>query len=278
MISMTSKKSLKVAVVQMQSTDNVDKNWKQILTSIEEVKQQGSADLVCFPENSLFMRIDGESPRTSFDLHENYFIQLKKISQQLSTVILLGSLPYNNKGSTYNSSILISPNGDCTPVYDKIHLFDVDVKGHKPVRESDQFVHGSEPAVVDIKGWKLGLSICYDLRFAELYTQYARKEVDVILVPAAFLVPTGKAHWHVLLRARAIENQCYIIAPAQVGPNVGLNQSIRETYGHSLVVNPWGEVVMDLGNSGQKVQVVELDAEAIVRTRTQIPMRQHRRL
>jgi predicted amidohydrolase len=155
-------------------------------------------------------------------------------------------------------------------------LFDVEVAGAPPVRESDYFNGGSEARVVEIDGWKFGLSICYDLRFAELYLRYAREKADVILVPSAFLVPTGEAHWHVLLRARAIEAQCFVAAPAQSGEHHSDSQ-VRKTYGHSLVVDPWGKVLAELKESPQ-IQVVELDRELITKARRQIPMGGHRRL
>jgi predicted amidohydrolase len=177
-----------------------------------------------------------------------------------------------------NSTVFLNPNVDPHVVYSKIHLFDVDVEGAPPVRESDHFVNGSGPALIDFRGWKLGLSICYDLRFPELYLNYAQK-ADLILVPSAFLVPTGEAHWHVLLRARAIESQCYVAAPAQSGEHVSHLDSgqVRKTYGHSLIVDPWGRALEEMA-SGLDIRTVELSRTPIEKARRQIPMKAHRRL
>ncbi|NJM10425.1 MAG: hypothetical protein HC883_06135 [Bdellovibrionaceae bacterium] len=174
-----------------------------------------------------------------------------------------------------NSTILFEAGKGPRVVYTKVHLFDVDVEGAPPVRESELFVNGDHPAILDFHGWKIGLSICYDLRFAELYLNYAQA-VDLILVPSAFLVPTGEAHWHTLLRARAIEAQAYVAAPAQGGEH-GSGDQFRSTYGHSLVVDPWGRVVVDM-KLETGLQTVELVREAIEKVRRQIPMKSHRRL
>ncbi|NJL72346.1 MAG: hypothetical protein HC888_12600, partial [Candidatus Competibacteraceae bacterium] len=193
------------------------------------------------------------------------------------TDVLL-TTPLRGDGKFRNCTIWFRAGHSPRIVYSKIHLFDVDVEGAPPVRESDHFHPGEAPAVLHVKGWKIGLSICYDLRFAELYLRYAQS-VDLILIPAAFLVPTGEAHWHVLVRARAIEAQAYVAAPAQAGGHrsVGRPSAVRATYGHSLVVDPWGVVLADLG-SGVGLKVVTLEREAIAKVRRQIPMAGHRRL
>jgi predicted amidohydrolase len=173
--------------------------------------------------------------------------------------------------------LFFAPGHPARVVYVKTHLFDVDVEGAPPVRESDHFVGGGGPATVELKGWKFGLSICYDLRFAELYLKYA-EAVDVILIPSAFLVPTGQAHWHVLVRARAIENQCFVAAPAQSGEHTSVASGpSRRTFGHSLVVDPWGAVLLDMEHA-PGAAVVELKRDLIEKARRQIPMQGHRRL
>lgn len=179
----------------------------------------------------------------------------------------------------YNSSVIISDEGKIETSYQKIHLFDIQLAGQKAIRESDVFRHGEGPGIFTINGWKIAQSICYDLRFAELYSQYAREQVDVILVPSAFLTKTGEAHWEVLLRARAIESQCYVVASAQVGCHESTRGSgRRETYGHSMVVEPWGAIAAHLGGSQKQTSVCSLSKAKIESTRTQIPMAQHRRI
>ena len=157
-----------------------------------------------------------------------------------------------------------------------MHLFDVDVKGHVAVKESEDYQRGLKPCVKNFLDWKIGLSICYDLRFSELYSYYASKQVDLIVVPSAFLVPTGRAHWHVLLRARAIECQAYVVAPAQCGAHMGLNKDKRYSFGHSLIIDPWGEIVCEAGGAIPEVLQADLDKASILRVREQIPMQQHR--
>jgi len=164
-------------------------------------------------------------------------------------------------------------------VYRKIHLFDVDVVGQKPVRESDVFARGTETSVFEIKGWKFGSSICYDVRFPELYLRYAREEVDAILVPAAFLTTTGRAHWEILLRARAIESQAYVLAAAQGGTHQGIKGGTRETHGHSMIVDPWGLIVEEIQDSSEvRVARATLKVDRIEAVRRQIPMKNHRTL
>ena len=153
----------------------------------------------------------------------------------------------------YNTSALISPDGTIAATYRKLHLFDVDIPDGARYRESEQVAPGGEqPPVVELSGLgvRLGLSVCYDLRFPELYRRLADQNADVIAVPAAFTAYTGRAHWEVLLRARAVENQAYVFAPAQAG-RIGPPQENRHAYGHALIVDPWGEVVADAGGSDE---------------------------
>ena len=142
--------------------------------------------------------------------------------------------------------------------YEKIHLFDIELDGLSPVRETDLFKHGKFPSVFKVRGWEIGQAICYDLRFAELFLEYAKQGVDLVLVPAAFLVETGRAHWEVLLRARAIESQCYIVAAAQAGKHLGCQGGHRMTYGHSLAIDPWGTVIWQGNSVGAECKLVIL--------------------
>lgn len=274
-----SQDSLRVAVGQMTSTDSVSKNLEQMVQLTGQIKDLDLVDLVAFPENAMFFRISkkGELPGLSPD--DSHFAVLKEICERHQLTILVGSAPMiEPSGRISNATVWVEPGGVANVVYRKIHLFDVDVAGAPPVRESDLFEHGREPKVIDFKGWRLGLSICYDLRFSELYAQYARAKVDAIFIPSAFLVPTGEAHWHVLTRARAIESQAYVIAPAQSGEHLGQNGDVRRTYGHSMAIDPWGLVLGDLENTGPKIQVFTLERKRLEWVRGQIPQAGHRRL
>jgi predicted amidohydrolase len=268
------KNEFKIAVAQLTSTENTQDNIKTIEGLVTSI--QDSIEYVFFPENSIYLKIEETDKQISFDLSESIFDGLKELSIKKNIKIYLGSVPFKKTDGVYNSSILIHE-GTAESIYDKIHLFDVEVEGEKPSRESDNYRAGKTPVVWNADGWKLGLSICYDLRFSDLFLNYAKKEVDVLLVPAAFLPTTGMAHWHTLLRARAIESQCYVIAPAQSGKHINQNGKIRTTYGHSLIVDPWGEILVDLNNDSPKVEMVKLSKEKIIKVRSQIPMKLHRK-
>lgn len=269
---------LRVGVAQMTSTDDVSANVAQMLALLGDMPDPALVDLVVFPENAVFLRVDKQSRLQGLELSDPIFRPLIEYALHHKLELIFGAPILNQSASLSNALVRIGAGGQIDVVYRKIHLFDVDVEGHRPVRESDDFKHGDEPRILEVKGWRLGLSICYDLRFAELYSRYARSHVHALLVPSAFLVPTGRAHWHVLLRARAIESACFVLAPAQGGEHVGLSGHSRRTYGHSLVVEPWGEVMWDAQDQGPRLKVVELDPMKIKQFHRQIPIFNHRRL
>ena len=278
--------NLDVAALQLTSVDDVTENVTQILRQLASL-EANPPDLICLPENALYMRIreGGAIPAISLD-HPD-LLKLVGWADRFKSRIHVGSVPMASGGRLFNTSLLIEPGGRIADVYRKIHLFDVDVAGHKPVRESDVFSAGEQISVLDIGGWKVGCSICYDLRFAELFLKYAQAEVDLILIPSAFLVPTGRAHWDVMIRARAIESQAYVIAAAQGGTHRAFQKEsndeglpTRGTFGHSMIVDPWGEVVQTLPDDFGDARIIraELSRERIRQVRAQIPMRNHRRL
>ncbi len=270
---------LDVAVLQLTSIDDVSKNISLIMKHLATL-EANVPDLVCLPENSLYFRLKEGSAIPALSLDDVWLLPLYDWALRFRTSIHLGSIPRAETGKLFNSSVLIGPDGVPRDVYRKIHLFDVDVAGHKPVRESDVFSAGTGPAVIDVCGWRVGLSICYDLRFAELFSEYARLGVDLILIPSAFLVPTGKAHWEILTRARAIESQAYVVAAAQGGIHSDGAGHSRETYGHSIIVDPWGEVIETCVDEFDACRVLraKLSKERIAMVRSQIPMSSHRRL
>lgn len=186
----------------------------------------------------------------------------------------LGSVPVrSDQGEKFaNRSIVIAPDGVVRARYDKMHLFDVDLATGESWRESAAYLGGDSPVALQTPLGLMGLSICYDLRFPDLYSAYAKAGVDVLAVPSAFTVPTGKAHWHTLLRARAIEAEAFVIAAAQSGTH----EDGRETFGHSLVVDPWGEILLDMGTGGG-LGFAEIDLARINEVRAQIPVRKNRR-
>jgi deaminated glutathione amidase len=267
---------LRVRCVQMTSGEDQSANVAAVETQLD-LATNTDRDVLLFPENTLFFRVRPESPFQSHDLSEPFWAEWAKWTQVTKKEILIGGTPIRDgDGRVYNSTVRVAE-GRCQVVYRKLHLFDVDVQGERPVRESDVYAPGPAPATIGVKGWPVGLSICYDVRFSELFSVYAQKKVAVIVVPSAFLVPTGKAHWHVLLRARAIESQCYVVAAAQAGRHI-LGDRVRETFGHSMIVNPWGEVVAELGGDGPGTMDWDLEFSEVEKVRRQIPMAGHRRV
>lgn len=270
----------KVAVCQLTSVDSVQHNVREIEVLLNSIAAVSEFDLICFPENSLYMRVKETDPRLGLTLQDESIAHLSKWSQANGVTLHIGSVPLIEGGRFFNASLLLRPDGGVNVTYRKIHLFDVDVEGHAPQRESDFFAAGSTPSTFLLKGWRFGSSICYDIRFAELYLKYAREGVDAILVPAAFIVPTGKAHWDTLIRARAIESQAYVIAAAQGGVHHGLQGGTRETFGHSMIVDPWGQILAQCPDdfAGGRVLRAILKADRIEAVRRQIPMKNHRKL
>ncbi len=248
-----------------------------VLEVLDQVKEQKPIQWIGFPENTLYLRVRDEGELPEFSFEESFFKELSTFAKRHQVVIHLGSVPLKRGSQFYNATLSINEKGEMDFPYCKIHLFDVDVEGSRPTRESALFQHGDQPSVVHVGGWSAGLAICYDLRFSELFYEYAVREVDMISVPSAFLVPTGRAHWEVLLRARAIESQCYLLAAAQAGVHRGVQGGQRESYGHTMVVDPWGRVLESLTHEPGVLRV-ELDRNKIVETRRQIPMKSHRRL
>ena len=273
---MNVKTKLNLAVCQMTSSDDEQKNFSQINDLLS--KENEHFDLICFPENSLYMRIQEGEKIQGLELSNPVFAQASELAIQKKSALHFGSLPLRIDGHLRNASVFVTADGKIKPSYYKIHLFDIDLEGQAPVRESDIYTHGEEPKILEVEGWHIGQTICYDLRFSELFSYYAQHSVEMILVPASFLVKTGHAHWEVLLRARAIESQAYVIAAAQAGTHTGKKTGSRETYGHSLIIDPWGQILKEAKTMGPELLKYELELNRVQAVRKQIPMRQHRRM
>lgn len=274
---------MKITLLQLNSSDDVTKNLEQILQLIEQhlAKQLSSerSRLFVLPENSLYFRIIEGEPLQALAISNPTIKRLQVVCEQQNVHLHFTTAVEDNE-KVWNASVLLSPGKDPRLVYKKIHLFDIQLEGQKAIRESDFFSHGNEVTTFEIDGVRFGSSICYDIRFSELYLQLAKKEVDVILVPAAFLVKTGQAHWETLLRARAIESQAYVLAPAQVGEHKSVQPgktASRFTYGHTMAIDPWGQV-MQCKVEGMGALDIEISLEQVQSVRRQIPMRSHRRL
>ncbi len=267
---------MKIALAQLNSNNNIDHNFNMISELVRSAIAE-KPDIIFFPENSLFFRLSSAAKVQALRIDGEIFQKLARLASETSIALHLTTAIEDNL-KIFNASVLIRPGENPEILYRKIHLFDIALKDQAPIRESDSFQNGEVPQTFELNGFKFGSSICYDIRFAELYQMYAGQQVDAILVPAAFLVKTGQAHWEVLLRARAIESQCYVIAAAQAGRHVGENpDEVRETYGHSMAIDPWGKVI-EQRQSDVGLLYVKLNKKDIESVREQIPMKNHRRL
>jgi len=273
---------LKVTIVQLNSTDDVMQNLDNIKNLIDthlmdHQQLNKKSRLFILPENSLFFRIKEGSAIQALSLQSEVFRDLERFAAERDVYIHLTTAMSDDE-LVWNASVLISPHERSRIVYKKIHLFDIQLEGQTPVKESDFFKNGSDITTFIVDGFLFGNSICYDLRFSELYLNHAKNRVDVILIPAAFLVKTGQAHWEIMTRARAIESQAYVLAPGQVGLHVSVDgQHTRSTYGHSIAINPWGEILHCMPNEVGCFDIV-LEKSKIESVRKQIPMSGHRRL
>ncbi|HEX4337908.1 MAG TPA: carbon-nitrogen hydrolase family protein [Polyangiaceae bacterium] len=269
--------SLRVAAVQVSSQDDLASNLAACRAQIDAAAAQ-RPELVLLPENFAYMGPDDGKQTVVERLGDrNAPIQrmLADAAKAHGVTIVAGGFPEQSDDPRrpYNTCAVYDAHGELVASYRKIHLFDVELADGSSYRESAGSSAGSAPTVVTVGGFKVGLSICYDLRFPELYRALVDRGAEVLVVPAAFTVHTGKDHWHVLLRARAIEAQCFVVAAGQWGKHpLG-----RTTYGHSLVVDPWGTVLADAPDRTGFI-VAELPRADLTRVRGSLPSLRHRRL
>ncbi len=264
------------AVIQLSSQEDVAGNLARAAALIREASRAG-AQVVALPENfayvgdeegkrSIAERVDGRGPIVS---------AIAAAAREHAIHIVAGGMPEASEDPSkpYNSSVLVDPRGAVVAVYRKVHLFDVDLTDGTSLRESDSTTHGHEALVARVRDLPLGMTVCYDVRFPELYRALERRGARVVTVPSAFTLTTGKDHWHVLLRARAIENQAFVLAPAQHGKH----PRGRQTYGKSLIVDPWGDVLAQCGE-GEGFAVARLDFGYQDKVRAALPCLAHRKL
>ena len=264
---------MKIAAVQLRSGVNIDTNLAAADQLIRAAAKDG-ARFIATPEMTHILQ---RSPKRLFaqiklESQDKGLVFFAALAQELSVYLLIGSLAVlKSEGRAANRSFLFGPNGEILARYDKIHLFDVSVSRKETWKESAVYDRGDRAVTVDIEGAKLGLSICYDLRFAALYRDYAQAGVQIMTVPAAFTKPTGDAHWKALLRARAIETGSFVIAPAQGG----LHEDGRTTYGHSMILGPWGDVLAEIDNDETGYITADVDLDEVSSARAKIPAWQH---
>ncbi len=276
MTVMTKPSTMLAAVIQLSSQDDVAKNLARATLLIGDAARAG-AQVVALPENFAYTgdeegkraiaeRLDGQGPILS---------AIAAAAREHSIHIVAGGMPETSEDrqKPYNTSVLVDPRGMAVATYRKMHLFDVDLPDGTSLRESDATTHGHDVVVARVRDVPLGMTVCYDLRFPELYRALERRGARVVTVPSAFTLTTGKDHWHVLLRARAIENQVFVLAPAQHGKH----PRGRQTYGKSLIVDPWGDVLAQCGE-GEGFAIARLDLGYQDRVRAALPCLAHRRL
>jgi deaminated glutathione amidase len=263
-----------IAAAQMISGPDRMKNLEVATRLVRRAAERG-ATLVGLPENVAWMGSEKDRPGAAERLDGPTLTRFAELARELRIHLLAGSIMESGApaGRVYNTSVLLGPDGQRLALYRKIHLFDAEVGDGATYRESDTVAPGDTPVTAETPVGTVGLTICYDLRFPELYRALSRAGATVLTVPAAFTLMTGKDHWEVLLRARAIENQAYVLAPAQGGRHTDQ----RVTYGHAMVVDPWGLVVAR-ASDGEGLAIAEVDTELLARVRRNLPALRHRRL
>lgn len=265
----------KAACVQLTSENEVEPNIRTSGSLVREAVNQG-ADLVLMPEMVSLLEMNPKKmfARVARQEDDKALAAYRALADELSTWILVGSLPILiEEGKVANRSFLLNASGDIAATYDKIHLFDVDLPNGERYRESKNYVPGGKATLAETPWGKLGMSVCYDLRFPHLYRAYGQAGARFLSIPAAFTKVTGEAHWHVLQRARAIENGCFVFAPAQCGKHA----DGRTTYGHSLIIDPWGGILAE-GGTEPGVIIAEIDPAKVDEAHGRVPSLQHDRI
>ena len=267
---------MRVALCQMRSGEDVESNVATAERMLIEAAD-GDADLAALPETFTYLGSSVGRRAAAEPVPGPTTDRLATIARERSMWVLGGSVIESDGDHIFNTSALIDRTGELVARYRKIHLYDVELAGQPPFRESATFAPGEQLITHETDAARVGLSICYDLRFPELYRGLMVLGAEVLLVPAQFQYATGKDHWEVLLRARAIENQCFVVAPAQWG-TFGAPEKGRRSYGNSMVVDPWGRVLVRAPDEGDGVWFADLDLTELRHIRQTLPALQHRRL
>ena len=258
----------KVSCLQVNSGKNIKENLNKVLKIVDDCIKEKS-DLIITPENTSIMASNKSELLSKVNvMEEDIFLkEFKKICKSNRKWIMLGSIIVKiSKDTLVNRSILINPNGEIERFYDKIHMFDARLSDKEKYNEQDLFQPGNEIEIVDLPWGRLGMSICYDLRFPNMYRRMSQSGAKYFSIPSAFAETTGKRHWHTLLQARAIENYCYVFAPAQIGQHT----NGRKTYGHSMIISPDGKI-LDEKKTGEGYVSAKIDIQLPYNLREKIP-------
>ena len=266
--------TFRAACVQMRTGLDVAANIAAAEKLIREAKLAGAA-FVATPEMTSLFEAESDAlfAKVRIEDDDAALKAFRRLAEELSLWLLIGSLPIKvGERQCANRQFLINAKGQVVAWYDKVHMFDVDLPGGETYRESRNYRRGERAVVADMPWGKLGLSVCYDLRFPQLYRTLAKAGASYLVIPAAFTHTTGQAHWHILQRARAIETGCFVIAPAQGGKH----ENGRRTFGHSLIVDPWGEILAE-GGEDPGIVVADIDPAKVTEARTRVPALTHDR-
>lgn len=266
-----SHRPMKIAALQMTSVLDPEKNLPVLNRLLAEASKE-EVKAVFLPE--CFYSMSNGEKATPYLVEEGneHYLNIKNLAKKHGLYLLGGSVAYKCKGKIFNRNLNFNPRGEELNHYDKINLFSCDLSrmnSKKVMDESDIYSHGAKPLLLEIENLKIGMSICFDLRFPEMFRAYSAQGAHLLSISSAFTIPTGKVHWHTLLQARAIENQCYVVAAAQEGVH---NEKIS-TFGHSLIVDPWGKIVAN-AEKGEKIVTFSLDMEYLSEVRRRILVRQ----
>jgi predicted amidohydrolase len=266
-------KSYLAAAVQMNSVPDLQKNLAQAEDLIDLAVRQG-AEVIGLPENFSFLGDETAKMQQADSIAQASEKFLRTMAQRYQVTLLGGGFPVPTEtGKVRNTALLVGPEGEDLSRYEKVHLFDVNLPDGNTYRESETVLAGMQlPPIYPSKEYgNIGLSVCYDVRFPELYRHLSQMGAEVLFIPAAFTAYTGKDHWQVLLQARAIENTCYVIAPAQTGRH----NSLRQSHGHAVIIDPWGVVLADAGDK-PGLAIASIEPSRIEQVRRQMPSLQHR--
>ena len=266
----------RISVLQMTSGTDPGRNAADMVRAVEDSAKMG-AQMMFTPEMSGVL--DKDRARCASHLYpeseDSVLAAMRGAAREHGIWIAIGSLAIEREdGKWANRSFVLNEQGEIAARYDKMHMFDAELDSGEIWRESAAYTAGTEVAAVDTPAGRLGLTICYDIRFPALYDALGKLRCDIVAIPAAFTFPTGLAHWEVLARARAIECSAYVVAAAQAGKH----EDGRTTYGHSLVVDPWGEVLLNMGGEGPGLAFAEIDPERIAKARRQVPSLDNKQL
>ncbi len=267
--------TIRAAIIQLNAKPVIQDNLREAEALIRAAAKDG-AKLIVTPENTCRMRASIEDKlATSHAQADHPAIPVfAKLAKELGVTLVVGSLSSIRDGEKLaNRSFLFRKDGSIAATYDKMHMFDVDLPNGDKYRESDTNRAGDKVVMGEADGLKIGMSVCYDVRFPQLYRKLAQQGAEILTVPSAFTVPTGKAHWHVLLRARAIENGAFVMAAAQAGEHEGG----RATWGHSMIIDPWGKVLIEIQKDSPGFACADLDLSEVAKARAAIPSLTHDR-